>query len=256
MKNLIGILLLIIFVPNADCWAAGRPKYNVKKGNLLYNKGEFDAALERYEDALAVTPDSPIVNYNTGAALYKTEEYQTAIEHFAKALLSEDKGLEQKAAYNAGNAEYKHGISLEDSDLPSAINLLKQSLRHYERAMVLDAEDEDARHNYEFVKKELERLRKKQEQQQQNKSQQDKQQQNNPQQDKQDKQNKQERQQNQKKSAQQEEQAEQDARPEAGEMSEKEARMLLENYRQDEEPKELYKEKLPVSGVSEPLKDW
>lgn len=282
MRNLFLVLLLVICVPAADCWAGG-PKHNVQKGNLLYNKGEFSQALKEYESALLSSADSDIVNYNTGAALYKTEKYQTAIDHFEKALLSEDKGLEQKASYNAGNAQYKYSASRENSDLTLAINLLKQSLRHYERAIALDAEDKDAQHNYEFVKKELERLQKKQQQQkqqqqQQTKPQQDKQQpaennkqqqQNNPAQDekqqdkqeKQDKQNEQYKQDKQDKSEepqseQQKPQSNQNAQPTQEEMSEHEARMLLDNYHQEEEPKELYKEKMPVSGLSEPLKDW
>ena len=41
-----------------------------------------------------------------------------------------------------------------------------------------------------------------------------------------------------------------------GEMSEEEAERLLENYRREEEPKGLYREKLPASRSTEVFNDW
>ena len=263
---------LILFLFPAVCLAASRAKKEVKRGNLLYNEGKFEEALKKYEEALKDSPDLDITNFNLGAALYKTGSYQAAATHFEKSLLTEDQSLEQKASYNSGGADYKYGISKEDTDLAGAVDLLKKSLRRYQRAIELGPEDKDAKHNYEFVKKELERLQKKLKQQpkeQQKKQKQDSQKQKEKEQQEKEKEQ-QEKEKDEEESSQQpepeekeeekpEQQEEEDQRSGARpreEMSEEEAAALLENYRREEEPKGLYKEKIPTRGMPEVLKDW
>ncbi len=171
IRRLFFIMTLLILCAPVS-FAAPNAKKAVKEGNLLYNKAKYEDALKSYEDALMAKPDSDVVNFDIGTALYKTGGYEAAITHFEKALTTDDKLLEEKAGYNAGNAKYKFGISKEEKDLPKAVDLLKQSLRHYENALKIDSKDEDAKYNYEFVKKELERLetklKKQKEQQQKN----------------------------------------------------------------------------------------
>ena len=191
--------------------------------------------------------------------------------HFERSLLTEDQSLGQKASYNTGNAKYKYGISKEDTDLPAAVSLLKESLRHYQSALEAAPEDEDAKYNYQFVKKELERLQKKlkQQQKQQQKEQAEKEREKEKQQTQEEKgrQKQKEEKKEEKKSERAKQEAEQPqeamAPRQAGEpvepaggMSEEEASMLLENYRQEEEPKGLYKEKIPTRGMPEVLRDW
>ncbi len=282
------ILMVFFFIP--ACFAGTGVKKGVKRGNLLYNKGKFEEALEEYKRSFEHLPDSDIVNFNLGAALYKTGNYDRAIGHFKRSLLTEDESLGQKANYNLGNTEYKAGIAKEDSDLKGAVGLLEQALHHYKRAIEFDSEDEDAKYNYEFVKKELERLKKKLKQKQQQKPEQDKKiesekekkdtQQQSEQEEKQEKEESPEREsQKQREEQLSEEVKEQGAQPgsepeeaetegeqdssqssdsrqQEGEMTEKEALMLLEDYRQAEEPKGLYKEKIPKRRFPAVLKDW
>ena len=151
------LTMCLIFFTARPCIAGNNAKRWVKDGNILYNKGEYEKALRQYEEALVDSPDSDIVNYDIGAALYKNENYEAAVNHFEKSLLSDDEELGQKASYNLGNAEYRVAVEKESESLEEAIRLVKQSLRHYERALEMEPDDEDAKHNYEFVKKELER---------------------------------------------------------------------------------------------------
>lgn len=278
MKIKLSILALLILCMLAHpCFAGVSAKKGVRKGNLLYNKGEFEEALKQYRDALLDKPDSDVVNFNMGAALYKIEDYRGAIGHFERSLVSEDQSLEQMASYNIGNAEYKYGIGKEESDLQGAVNLLRQSLHHYELALGLDSDDEDARYNYEFVKEELKRLEAKLEKQEQ----QEKQGQEEKREGEEEKAEAQQQQAEQQEvGAEEQQQAEQQAtaagKQQAGEgeeekqayqqaaeseeqteeMLEEEAVMILEGYRQEEEPKGLYKEKMQTRGLPEVLKDW
>lgn len=244
MKKAILIAWVICFL-TIPCLAGIRPKKEVKKGNLLYNNGEFNEALKQYEEAILKDPDSDVVNFNIGAALYKTEDYKAAMRHFEKSLVTEEKSLGARADYNLGNAEYKYGISKENENVEEAISLLKRSLGHYEKAIAFDPEDEDAKFNYDFVKKELERLLKKKEEEKEEK----KEEKEEPSEGKKD---------GEQKAEERAEEKEEEKKSELkeGEMSEKEAEMLLENYRYQEEPRGLYKEEIPDTGLPEVLKDW
>jgi tetratricopeptide (TPR) repeat protein len=259
-------------------------KKEVKNGNLLYNEGKYEEALEKYRDAFQDSPDSDIVNFNLGDAFYKTQSYKEAIGHFEKALVSEDESLEQASSYNIGGAKYKYGIGKEDTDLEGAIGLLEESLRHYENAMRLDADDEDAKYNYEFVKKELERLKEKlknQEQQQEDQEQkkdegkkerqqkdseskeeegehpeEDKKPQEEEQQDEEKERDEQKEDSDQKEGEEEEPEEGAESKAPYPEMSEEQAEMLLDDYRESEEPKELYRQKLPTGRLPDVDKDW
>lgn len=291
MKRLFLLIILSLFLTES-CIAAV-PKKEVKKGNSLFSKGNYKDALKQYEDALVKSPDSNVVNYNLGAALYKTEDYEAAINHFEKSLSTEDKVLEEKSSYNIGNAKYKFGITKEESNLKAAVALVEQSLRGYERALELDPKDEDAKYNFEFVKKELERLKeklKKEEKAQpqkqggygENKDNEKKAGEEGQAKDEPGGEEKkrgeeakgEEKRGEEEKTLEENKQAEDRAGKEekpsekessgeiAGEkespeeVSEKEARMLLDNYRDEEEPKRLYKENVPLRQMPEPSKDW
>ena len=79
-------------------------------------------------------------------------------------MLAEDQRIEAQSRYNAGNALYRMG-RLEDA------------VGQYLRTLELDPDDEDARFNLEFVRREMERRREDQQQRRQEQQEQEKQQQ-------------------------------------------------------------------------------
>jgi len=164
----IFLSILLSFIGASQIEAAS-PRQTIKEGNLLYEQGDYIASEKKYKEALEKDTESDIINFNLGTALYKKEEYGDAVDHFQKVYLSEDDQLKQKAYYNSGNALYKIGISEErEGSATAAIPPIEQSLKQYERALEIDEYDEDTKHNYTFVQKELKRLQeiRKQEQQQ------------------------------------------------------------------------------------------
>jgi len=302
------VIMVFAFTGTAFAGKAG----DVKKGNRFYLQGDYRKASDKYADALKKDQGSDIINFNMGTALYKQGDYEGALSHLQKSLLSEDAALKEKSYYNLGNALYKSGIRQENKNISTAIESLKQSLSYYEKALAADTKDEDAQFNYDFVKKELERLKKKDQQQKQDQKQ-DQQQQKQPQksqdgennkdqkqdqqqqsqsgdqqkesraqtqsQDRQDKQNDpsqpqgDDRQQNESSPGADEQKEQGDAksfqdgqqsREEPGraqsskgkEMSEREARMLLQQYEETEEPKGLINFSKGKSNASPVAKDW
>jgi len=283
MRNILLSILVTIFIPFL-CFGAESAKKQVKSGNLLYNKNEFNKALESYEKASQELADSDVVNFNLGAASYKLEDYDSAIKYFQKSLLSDDQMLQKKASFNLGNSKYKYGITKEDSDINSAVDLLEQALHHYQRVLDQQIENDDGKYNYEFVQKELVRLKEKlikQENQQGDcdlpKEDSDKQETQGSkvaqpkefqEEESQDQSKEEQRAQEQKDQEEQqgktEGEQEQAAKGEdsegnednQGQMSKGQAVMLLDDYRQTEEPESLYKQKISIRGVAEPLRDW
>ncbi|MFQ5681058.1 MAG: tetratricopeptide repeat protein, partial [Candidatus Omnitrophota bacterium] len=108
-----------------------------------------------------------IIHYNLGAALYKKRQYAKAIEEFTRALTTDDRNLEAKANYNLGNSKYSLARSKENTDLSQAVSLHREALEYYRRAIELDNKDKDAKYNYEFTQRHLKALLDKLKQQQQ-----------------------------------------------------------------------------------------
>ena len=73
-----------LFVPLA--FAADSAKI-ISRANDLYKKEKYEDARKLYEEALAVKPDMPALNFNAGAAQFKTGEYGKAAGSFEKGLL-------------------------------------------------------------------------------------------------------------------------------------------------------------------------
>jgi len=162
------IVSVLLSLSCASQIEAASPKRAIKEGNLLYEQGDYIASEKKYKEALEKDSESDIINFNVGAVLYKKEEYGEAMDHFQKVYLSEDDQLKQKAYYNSGNALYKIGISEERrGSATAAIPHVEQSLKQYDRALGIDEHDEDTKHNYAFVQKELKRLKEIQKQEQQ-----------------------------------------------------------------------------------------
>ncbi|MFC1808122.1 tetratricopeptide repeat protein [Candidatus Omnitrophota bacterium] len=284
MRKIILYSLIFTLILVTEIAFAGAKK-EVKRGNLLYNKEDFKGALKKYEKALETDPNSDVVNFDLGTALYKTGDFSSATQHFNRALVTDDEKLEQKANYNLGNTEYRLGLSMEDSNTKGAVDLLKQALRHYEGALSIDSEDEEAKFNHEYVTKELKRIEEKlqkqesesqeskegeekeekegeQSQEQQAKQEQEAQQENAQQQeesedDKEDKGPEEESAANAKEGEEQGGEDDKSSEQKAlDKISKDQALMLLESYRQEEEPTELYREKIDTRDLGTADKDW
>lgn len=166
--NFILFFLICAFVVK-DAGAASR-QGNVKNGTKSFHDGKYEDAIKSYQSALAKDEESDIINFNLGTTYFKNGDYEKAVEHLNKTLLSESSELKQKAYYNLGDVNYKYGIGFESKDIQKAISELNSSLKNFKQAIDLDGKDIDAKNNFEFVKKELERLKLKQEQQRQDKT--------------------------------------------------------------------------------------
>lgn len=135
----------------------------ISEGNRLSREGKYDEAIKKYDEALKKTPDSDVLNYNIGTAYYNKGDYQKALGHFTKSMSSKNPGIETRSNYNAGNAHYMIGKSIEEGTNPSeAVQSFEEALQYYKRAIELDDTDTDARRNYELTNNKIQQLKEKQ----------------------------------------------------------------------------------------------
>ncbi|MBF0620197.1 MAG: tetratricopeptide repeat protein [Candidatus Omnitrophica bacterium] len=168
MKRFFGVFCfcccLLGAVPRA--WALPGA-HEVAEGNALYKKGDYKASGEKYEAAQAKSPEDAVIAYDMGAALYKAGDFDGAAHKFQQALLSDDEKFKGSVHYNLGNTLYQQGLSSEDRDAEAAIKKLEEATPHYDKAIEADPKALDAAGNRDFVRQEIERLKKKLEQQKQ-----------------------------------------------------------------------------------------
>lgn len=148
-------------------WAFSAQAQNANKlmreGLLAYKKGEYGAAMEKYNEAMKNDADRNLANYNMGAAYYKAGKPDSALMYWQSVATNEkDKNLQSKAWHNIGNSFAKQ-------------KQYDKAVEAYKRSLKLNPEDEDTRYNLAYSQRQMQQQ---QQQQQQNQQQQNQEKQN------------------------------------------------------------------------------
>ncbi len=152
----VNFTFILLFLISANILAADI--------EFLYNDGSYDEALKELIDKQIVDPENLDIKYNLGNSYYKMKQYEKAQKLFMSTAINGENELSQKSYYNLGNVAYKTGK-------------LQEAITFYQKAIDLKLDDEDAKYNLEFVRKEIKRrLEEQKKRKQQQKKQQDKQQ--------------------------------------------------------------------------------
>jgi Ca-activated chloride channel family protein len=129
----------------------------------LYQQGDYNAALRQWRQELERSPHDPILNFNAGTAAYRMGRYDQAFENFSEALQSPNAPLREKAYYNGGNALFKEGDRQED--IERQLTSYEDAEYLYEQALAIDPNDEAAKKNLALVKRRIEELKRRKQQQ-------------------------------------------------------------------------------------------
>jgi Ca-activated chloride channel family protein len=172
---------ILVFLISSSLSVEGSPQ----KAKRLYDKGEFEEAGKQYQDAIDEKPEDSRLYYNLGASLFRSADYNEANTALKKALATDDLKLQQNAFYNLGNTHYRMGEDQLETNPEETIKLWNRGLKNYENALNLDTNDEDAKFNYDYLKKRLQELmsQQQQEQEQQQQQQEEEQEEDNQEQD-------------------------------------------------------------------------
>ncbi len=166
MKN----MLLIIGLSFAFATVQAQPTAHryLRKGDKAYGFNEFTQAEENYRKALEKS-ESASGSYNLGNAIYQQERYEEAIPRYeASAQLLKEDLAKARAFHNLGNAYYQK-------------NELEKSIEAYKNALRLNPSDMETKFNLAIAQRKLQQQEQEQnedqEQNEQEEQQQDEQQQ-------------------------------------------------------------------------------
>ena len=163
----LALLLAAVLVLTGASWID--PHAKAREASRLYEKGDFEAATQKYNEALTDDPDSHLLQYNRGASLYRENKFADAAAAFGRTPIADPSAREAASgiAYNIGNAKYRLGVAAAESDPQNALGLYAEALAAYRRAMGANPDDLDAKFNYELVERKLQELKQRLEEQQQ-----------------------------------------------------------------------------------------
>ncbi len=159
-------------------WAAGRTGARVKatalamalvsvQGSVVasgmesYRAGDYAGAMAAFEAEAERLPESEKLKFNAGASAYQAGDYAKAVDLFTDALLSDDDGLRENVEYNLGNSLARRGEAAKSEEGKKAD--WTDAIDHYTAALDLDPGNTLAEENREIVRKMLEDLNQKQE---------------------------------------------------------------------------------------------
>ncbi|KAK3605036.1 hypothetical protein CHS0354_000702 [Potamilus streckersoni] len=146
--------------------------FDVEKGNEHFQAGQLDKAKEYYDKVESENEDiqdKKEAVFNNGNVFFQKKEFDKAKENFSKLASQNELSSEDRADayYNLANTAYeKSNLAKEHSEKQKA---LKESLDYLKESMKLNSTDNDAKQNYEFIKRQLQQLNMEQQKNNQNK---------------------------------------------------------------------------------------
>lgn len=152
MKHFLTNTFLILLMLQAGLMANADPA-KIKKGVEAYQNEQWDEALNYFQDALLSDPENPQLHFDLGTVQYKKQKYEDALKSFEKSILTKDVKLQQNAYYNQGNTYYQ-------------LNKYQEAIQAYIKALELEPNDREAKHNLELVRAKLKEMADKKQQQQ------------------------------------------------------------------------------------------
>jgi len=130
-----------------------------------YSAGNYQGALQDFEQRLKAGDKSPAVQFDAGAAAYKAGDYAKAAGYFSEAMTSDNPKIRQAATYNLANSLVRTGEAAKEDG--AKLSDWKNSLQHYETVLKSTPSNQQAKENRDIVRKLIEDLKKKKDQQKQ-----------------------------------------------------------------------------------------
>ncbi|MEZ4702855.1 MAG: tetratricopeptide repeat protein [Rhodothermales bacterium] len=176
-----GIAIILAFMQlgvGDDGSKAGR------RGNEFFARDELPQAAGAYRNGLVAQEGEPAnavtsgLWNNLGATLFRMGQFEEAGQAFDQSIaLSTTPGDVSRAAYNAGNNVFEAASASGGQAPPTPDGqegappqgpTLESALDYYRQALLADPDNQDAKFNYEFVKRRLEEQQQQDQQDQQN----------------------------------------------------------------------------------------
>jgi len=125
-KTAIQILLVLVITQAA---LADSARVSTSQGNKFYKQGNFNEAINSYDQALLDAPGALEPKFNQANSYYRLDDLGKAMDLYRQVSAeSKDMKVVGKAKYNLGNSYFQQGSKQKDSNLQKAINDLKTAI--------------------------------------------------------------------------------------------------------------------------------
>jgi Ca-activated chloride channel family protein len=166
-KVVFQILLVLIIV---QAGFANSARVSTSQGNKLYEQGNFNEAINSYDQALLDAPGALEPKFNQANSYYRLDDLSKALDLYRQvASESKDMKLVAKSKYNLGNSYFQQGSKQKDSNLQKAIDDLKTAIGSWRGVLDIEPEHKRAAKNIEvarlLIKDLIDQLNKQQQQQ-------------------------------------------------------------------------------------------
>lgn len=253
----IGVIFAFL-VGSLQLNLGGQAAMQGRAGNSHLKVDEFEEASAAYQNGLNAYANGRSVDdtyfglqNNLGVSLFRQDNFEQAQAAFDAALAHAPSDIQRaRAAYNAGNTAFNQQAA-------------EAALAHYQNALLANPDDQDAKFNFEYVKRWIQQ-QEQQDQQQNNDEEQDNQEQDQNQENQQGQQQQDEQQPDQQQESEQqqpqqsEEENQSDAQPQESrdtQLTRQQAEQILEALENEEQ--ELLRQVQKVQGVRRRVaKDW
>src|ERR1700751_1638812 len=115
----------------------------------FYRNGDYEAALDLWQDELKTHPHDPLLNLNAGNAAYRLDRFDQAFDNYSEAMNSPNSTLRENAYYNGGNSLFKAGENQEDVE--GQVMNYYDAKYLYEQALDIDPNDAAAKKNLDLL---------------------------------------------------------------------------------------------------------
>jgi Ca-activated chloride channel family protein len=161
-------VLLVLVISQATL--ADTARISTSQGNKFYKQGNFNEAINSYDQALLEAPGALEPKFNQANSYYKLDDLSKAMDLYRQvAAESKDMKLVAGAKYNLGNSYFQQGSKQKDSNLQKAIDDLKTAIGSWRGVLDIEPENKKAAKNIEVarltIKDLLDQLNKQQQQQ-------------------------------------------------------------------------------------------
>ena len=150
-------VLLLATNPLGDFTKIARVNSIKEEARVAYLNADYKSAIEKYHyliDTLSISNDRILLNL--AHAYFKEQDSSSAFSSYVNLLDSEDKITQSIAYQQIGVISGRAGIQMRDEKGKKAI---EQALNHFKNALKSDPYNEDARYNYELLKRLLEKIK-------------------------------------------------------------------------------------------------
>lgn len=154
MKKQYIILPIFILAALALSACGSSIERTLDSGNQAFLEADYQKALEKYGQAMEMSPEMGEPSYNLANTLYRLDAFEEAGQFLAQTIQTASDQLAEHGFYNLGNSFFQQEL------MPEAVESYKDALR-------LDSQDMDAKYNLELAMVQQEQQQQQQEQQEQ-----------------------------------------------------------------------------------------